>query len=289
MKAMEQQKNNHGVSVDFRKWYNNYRYGTENPQLRDHMCATYITLRFGTGVLGLALPFILLVGGAVLFDIPLQKSMSAYYYSSGGDMRDILVGILFAIGVFLFLYKGFTTIEDLALDIAGILLVLVALFPVDKYAIHDISAVLFFFTIAYVCIFRASDTLELIQDINKRGCYKCIYRSLGLGMIISPVAVVILAFVLEPNSDKRVTIFFIEAVGVLIFGSYWIIKGQEIIKSKADRFVLEGKLAKREGHRLKDLFSTLPVHYVQAPGPATLTQGQGTSKQEAVTPKKMFE
>jgi hypothetical protein len=56
--------------------------------------------------------------------------MSAYYHSGGGAMRDEFVGILFAVGAFLCLYKGFTTFEY-ALNLAGAFVIGVAAFPME--------------------------------------------------------------------------------------------------------------------------------------------------------------
>jgi hypothetical protein len=65
---------------------------------------SYVTVRFAIGVLGLALPFLLVLVEPILFDgQPFPRgSLSAYYYSG---MRELFVGVLWAIGVFLVLYK----------------------------------------------------------------------------------------------------------------------------------------------------------------------------------------
>jgi hypothetical protein len=56
--------------------------------------------------------------------------MSRYYYALGSDgylMRDWFVGLLFAVGNFLYLYKGFGRAEDWALNIGGVLALGVAM------------------------------------------------------------------------------------------------------------------------------------------------------------------
>jgi hypothetical protein len=80
--------------------------------LQAHITASYTTLRIGMGVLAIVLPFLLWIAGHLLADLPLQGSMSAYYHAGGGAVRDGFVGALFAIGVFLMLYKGFTAFEN---------------------------------------------------------------------------------------------------------------------------------------------------------------------------------
>jgi hypothetical protein len=97
--------------------------------LQAHITASYTTLRIGMGVLAIVLPFLLWIAGHLLADLPLQGSMSAYYHAGGGAVRDGFVGALFAIGVFLMLYKGFTAFENWALNLAGGFLLIVALVP----------------------------------------------------------------------------------------------------------------------------------------------------------------
>lgn len=101
-----------------------------NPQgaTTDHIVATYFYLRIGMATLALVFPLLLWLYGAVVLSIPIQGSMSAYYHT---EMRDAFVGILCAIGAFLFLYKGFTKLEDWLLNAAGLLAVLVAFFPMN--------------------------------------------------------------------------------------------------------------------------------------------------------------
>jgi hypothetical protein len=139
-------------------------------RLQAHITASYTTLRIGMAVLAIALPFLLWIAGHFLAALPLQGSMSAYYHAGGGAVRDVFVGSLFAIGVFLMLYKGFTDFENWALNLAGGFLLIVAVVPMawgcgdacPKFSWHGTASVVFFLSIAYVCIFRSADTLGLM-------------------------------------------------------------------------------------------------------------------------------
>lgn len=234
--------------------------------LPGHIIATYMNLRVGIAVLAILLPFILWFGGNLLFGLPLQESMSAYYHASNGDMRDVFVGILIAVGAFLFLYKGFTDLENNALNLAGICLVGVALFPMEwgcgdscsKFSLHGTLAILFFLSIAYVCIFRASDTLHLIKDQAKVARYKNVYSGLGIVMIASPVIALVLTMSLQRGPEITSWVFFIEAVGVIVFASYWITKSREIVLTNAERKAIEGKLRIRQ-LKVKELFKKAEV------------------------------
>jgi hypothetical protein len=87
---------------------------------------SYLTLRKGIGLLGLALPFVLSFGAFVVFQQALQSSISYYYWTG---MRDVFVGTLFAIGFFLLSYQGYEKADNIAGNLACLFAVGVALFP----------------------------------------------------------------------------------------------------------------------------------------------------------------
>jgi hypothetical protein len=82
----------------------------------------------------------------------------------------LFTGILFALGSFLYLYKGFSKREDLALNIAGVCAVVVAVFPMHAetgyipgcHYVHFGAALVLFLSMAYAAIFCHQDTLKLI-------------------------------------------------------------------------------------------------------------------------------
>ena len=87
----------------------------------EHIFSSYFILRVGIAILAIVFPLILWIGGGMM-EIKFQPSMSDYYNAVGIDgksMRDWFVGILWAVGVFLVLYKGRSRKEDLILDLAG--------------------------------------------------------------------------------------------------------------------------------------------------------------------------
>jgi hypothetical protein len=108
--------------------------------IQKHMMATFLNLRVGVGVIGILFPF-LLWGGGKIAGFHLANSMSAYDHANRdcsdpnrpernarcsvsplptgmGPMRNWFVGILFAVGVCLYLIKGFSKWEDGLLTIA---------------------------------------------------------------------------------------------------------------------------------------------------------------------------
>jgi hypothetical protein len=225
------------------------QYQLDPSELRKHVEATYFNLRIGMAVIAFAFPILLAVGAKLLRNISLQDSMSAYYHAGNGAMRDWFVGVLVAIGAFLYLYKGFSRAENYALNLAGIFGIGVAVFPMqwqcepacDPVSLHGTLAVLFFICIAYVCLFRASDTLALLTDAKKIGRYKAIYRTLGVLMVASPLTAFVVSGVLRRLSAL---VFFIEAFAVWAFAAYWLAKSREMRETSAERLALEGKAAR---------------------------------------------
>jgi hypothetical protein len=214
----------------------------KSDELRDHILKTYFYLRIGIGILAILFPILLWIFGS-LNDVKLQDSMSAYYHVTN-ITRDIFVGILCAIGFFLYLYKGFSIRENLALNLAGILAIGVALFPMQwdcrdecsKFSIHGFCAISLFLCMAYVCIRCASETLRYLNDETVKKRYRKIYNIIGIGMIVSPLVAGVLTVVF-----RQAYTIIVEWVGIYVFASYWLIKSYELASTQADRKALLGK------------------------------------------------
>jgi hypothetical protein len=213
-------------------------------EILDNISASYFLLRRGLAMLAFALPILLW-----LWTGPdhLQGSISAYYhYSATGDLRygagtsrDILVGILWAAGAFLFFYKGYSWQENLALDVAGVAAVTLALFPMDwppnpalqpsfVSIVHSASAVLLFLPMAYVCLCQSGPTLRLMKDPARQRLFKRIYAVLGTLMIVVPLTVVALHYLVPGPADKSPVVFAIEVAGIYVFSAFWLVKSREI-------------------------------------------------------------
>jgi hypothetical protein len=240
---------------------------TSEPEaLLEHMSATYFSLRMGLAVLAFAFPPVMYFVGKFVYGIELQPSLSAYFWAAGPNqcasfpMRTFFVGFLIAIGSGLYLYKGFTKLENVLLNIAGICGALVALFPmgytladaaksdrvselfancpaIEKWAsadhipIHGASAITLFVLLAIVAWFCAYKTLEFLpadQDVDK---WRHLYRFIAILMLLCPATGFILTIVLHQVSSL---VFFIEAAGVWTFGAYWAVKSRELHLSALD-------------------------------------------------------
>jgi peptidoglycan/LPS O-acetylase OafA/YrhL len=110
-----------------------YRAGEETAaaspgDTKDAHSRSYSALRQTIGWMGLLLPAVLIVGHALLSDeYPFIHSLSRYYHT---EMRNVFVGGLCAMGVFLFHYSGSDKIERWAGALAGAFALGVAFFPV---------------------------------------------------------------------------------------------------------------------------------------------------------------
>jgi len=93
---------------------------------------SYLWMRVAVGLLGIALPFVLvLIDKAAFHGDPFPRgSLSVYYYSG---MRDEFVGILAATGIFLITYKVAERNLDNTLSLlAGLSAIVITLFPTGK-------------------------------------------------------------------------------------------------------------------------------------------------------------
>jgi hypothetical protein len=216
-------------------------------RLQQHIFGTYVTLRIGMAVITLAFPLSVYLAGR-LDGVCLQDSLSDYYWASATPRnlpRILFVGGLFAIAAFLYLYKGFTKAENWALNLASLLGIGVAVFPMEweckvnctGFSWHGFCAITMFVFLVYVVWFRARDTLECLPPDQSAGpwtkpfslaWYKRLYVLAGLVMALSPAT----AFFLQSILGKRGTyIFFIETSAILAFGFYWLLKSKELKRS----------------------------------------------------------
>ena len=83
------------------------------------------------------MPIIVRWGAKLLEKIPSHDSISAYYYTS---MRDVFVGVLAAIGVFLFCYRGPDKKDNFWTNVAGLCAVGIGLFPTEPIYHERISS-----------------------------------------------------------------------------------------------------------------------------------------------------
>lgn len=192
---------------------------------------SYLTLRRVVGVLGVALPVVLALWGfAICGCVEIQPSLSHYY---GLRTRDALVGILFAIAWFLFTYRGYERVDDVAGNLACLCALGVALFPNSgtgwERALHFGSAVGLFLVLSYFSLFLftksgGSPTPE--KKIRNR-----VYRACGVSML---VCIGLIGLCYWRLQDIAVTalkpVFWLESLTLWAFGISWFVKGETLWK-----------------------------------------------------------
>ena len=198
------------------------------------LVVSYLALRKALGVLGIALPFILYLGALIIFQTGLQSSIS-YYYHTG--MRDVLVGTLVAIGIFLFSYKGYIG-DAIYGKLACVFAIGVALFPCKPAGpvpniVRTINTFHLFFTIAFFLtliyfsyfLFTKSDQKELPKKKQQRNK---VYKTCGILMTICVLGIVISFFLPSAMAWLGSPIFWFETGAILAFGVSWFTKGEAI-------------------------------------------------------------
>ena len=98
------------------------------PRRAQPLVVSAIGLRRAIGFCGLALPPLLGPGGYLVLGVPIQDSLSAYVHT---PLRDLFVGLLFALSALFFCYRGHDRIENWTAHSAALFALGLALFPLD--------------------------------------------------------------------------------------------------------------------------------------------------------------
>ncbi len=196
---------------------------TRSPQ--NTLVHSYLFLRRAIGLIGLALPLVLILGKQLVQGGALLGSLSSYYYT---DLRDVLVGAMCAVGVFLLAYYGHDSIDNIASTVAGLGAIGLGLFPTtpdhdvtswDRTAgvLHLAFAAVFFLSLAYFC-------LRLFpHDGEQPEKFGALYRVCG-GVILACLVLIAGAKYLGLTPDLHPALW-LEAIAVEAFGVAWLVKG----------------------------------------------------------------
>ncbi|MEU7783678.1 DUF998 domain-containing protein [Amycolatopsis sp. NPDC049159] len=187
---------------------------------------SYLFLRRAIGLIGLALPFVLIFGKQLVQGGDLIGSLSGYYYT---DVRDVFVGSMCAAGVFLLAYYGHDFVDNVASSVAGLGAIGLALFPTtpdhdvtawDRTSgvLHLVSAAVFFLALAYFC-------LRLFpHDGEQPPGTGIVYRVCG-AVILAALALIALTSWLRLLPGWHPALW-LESAAVWAFGVAWLVKGR---------------------------------------------------------------
>jgi len=198
---------------------------------------SYLKHRQAIGALAFFMPVILALGALIVFGDPIQSSISAYYHTG---MRNVFIGILFIVAMFLFCYKGWGTVDDIIANLSGLFALGIALLPVAAPEaentitgyLHVASASLFFGTLSiFSCfLFVKSDMKPLPPEKKKRNI---IFRICGGTMFACMIFIALYFLFLKkywPGLEIIRPVFILETIALWAFGISWLVKGQAIFK-----------------------------------------------------------
>jgi hypothetical protein len=210
---------------------------------------SFNTLRKMIGILGMALPFICVLGSSLLSHCwCLETSISFYYFT---ELGGVVTGTLCSLGTFLLSYNGYELKDTIASKLGGIFAILIALFPakgpaewsacdiIQRYnspfsdTVHSAATVLFFAVLIYMSLFlfTKGDSNPTPQKLKRN----TVYRICGYTMLVSIVILGIFYLFAKdfpPSWSNFHPILVFETIALLAFGVSWLTKGEAILKDK---------------------------------------------------------
>ncbi len=210
-------------------------------------------LRRIVGALGIALPVVVMVWGFFLTDWTLQGSLSDYYSLR---TRDAFVGILFVIGWFLFAYRGYERLDNIAGNLACVFALGVALFPNSgnhwERIVHFSSAACLFLVLSFFSLFlftKSKDSPEGLWGTltsfrfggSKTGGDRTpqkkkrnrVYVVCGLLMLGFLILVGLYMWLWKDTAISAIKpMFWLETLMIWAFGVSWFIKGETLLKDR---------------------------------------------------------
>lgn len=221
-----------------------------HPRPENQYVISYLNLRKAVGILGIALPIVLIVG-FLLFDqgCKLPPSISHYYYTGFGTF---FTGTLCAVALFLFSYKGPESKDERASMLAAFCALGVAFLPTNpdsdscvgsirvilcandiRNAFHYGFAALLFLTFAYFCLVLFVKTSEK-GPTKKKQMRNVIYRVCGWVILISITSILLLTILNKAEMIKTkttdISTFIFETIALFAFGISWLTKGETFFK-----------------------------------------------------------
>ena len=215
---------------------------------------SFLRVRRAIGLLGFFLPAAL-IAYSIGFGTGIRPSISDYYYT---PMREVFVGTLSAIAVFLWSYEGYRPrpgewLSDLmAARIASMGALAVALAPTlpdapvlctlsqcvlgDRAAsiVHFAGAFAFFGALAAFCLVLFVRGAE--DDPEKRASNR-IYRACGWTILAALAAIALVHFGPAALTGRLAAfdlVFWLEVVATLAFAVSWLVKGDALRPVPAD-------------------------------------------------------
>ena len=215
-------------------------------QITEKDYAHYHTIHQTIGWLGMTLPFVLW-GGSVWFSgcDSVQSSVGHYYFN---NMREAFVGVLWVFALFLYTYKGYSKLDNILTNVAGLCSLCISIFPTtisgaspcqfsvatvfdysNHTTVHFISAASFFAILSVVSFFiftRSKYDAPQQRTLQKR-IRNRVYRTCGVVIIIC-LLILLVQFLSRDGDQSGIAVYVLETIMLLAFGFSWITKGEAI-------------------------------------------------------------
>jgi hypothetical protein len=211
----------------------------QQPGTGDSLVLSYLGLRKAIGIIGMTLPFVLAFGKVLLDSPGIQSSVSAYYYTV---MRDVFVGSMCAMAMFLMSYRGYESQDALAGKLACFFALGLALFPIapeinaTQHArlvggLHLTFAASFFLTLAYFCLVLFRKTNPAKAPTPRKLQRNTVYAVCGYAILACLALIVGVKWLPADSSLNRIEpVFWLESIAIVSFGLSWLTKGEAILK-----------------------------------------------------------
>jgi hypothetical protein len=201
------------------------------------MVGTFLLLRRAIGWIGTLLPIVVIAGDAAFSSGPLPNSLSDYYYT---PMRNILVGALCVLGVFLLLYDVSVRVDRWITNAAGLGVLGVAFLPgsppvphltTSQEVIGNLHVV--FASIAFLGLaatmwrfaYAVSDGPQAPPPSPRGSVFYRVSACVMLGFVLLSGVAILLPLSIQ---NSTLAIYDTEALAIFTFGISWLVKGRAL-------------------------------------------------------------
>ena len=206
------------------------------------LVVSYVSIRRAIGFSGLFLPLLLGPIGYFVFGIEIQDNMSEYYHT---PLRNGFVGILCALGIFLYCYRGYDWVENWTANLGCVFALAIAFCPLDEKSdplsqsslvglAHTAAGGAFFLVLGFYSFFHfptvRRNNIENEPHLQQRDF---VYRTSGIVIFLTLIAMGIYLFLLPAHAkeiaNKYNALFWLEWIALWAFAAAWLMKGRTIL------------------------------------------------------------
>jgi hypothetical protein len=214
------------------------------------------------GLLGIALPFVVVLGSSIQGRFVIMGSLSGYYYTNVGDF---FVGLLCSVSLFLISYRGYEKIDNIVTNVSGVIALGIVAFPTSMFSgkvvrvgiflipdnisqyLHLTFSIMFFVLLAFNSIFLF--TKHGGHPSREKRMRNIVYVVCGVVMLSSVVCMVVyIAFLTNTFLSRVCPVLVFESIALISFGVSWLVKGHTLFRDKKVRAVAPGE----PNHRVTD-------------------------------------